>query len=206
MSPFLISIPQSTRNTVFCFQKIFTVLPGRPICSWFFRFMRSTHLCKTHARTLMTKKWQQGKNDFSFQITRNSINNCLGTVGIHFNFVTRWLCVSVTTRLCSNWTTQCLGVLRLDRTHGKLPLTSCSIWAGTRAVKGAVGLWKVFALLGISGNRDPVVMKNNLPFWKVHFCACLIYNSNIPTVHGTDPVMWTGKVKWHWDLVFEMIF
>lgn len=145
MSPFPISIPQSTRNTVFCFQKIFTVLSGRPIWSWFLRFMRPPHLCKTHAQTVVSKKWQRGKNDFSIQITRNSINNCLGMAGVHFSFVTRWLCISVTTRLCSNWTTQSLGVLRLDRTHGKLPLTSCSIWAGTRAVKGAVGLWKVFA-------------------------------------------------------------
>lgn len=64
---------------------------------------------------------------FSPHVTSIPINNCLGTVRLHFNSVTHWLHVHETTRLRSNWTTQCLGVLRLDRTHGKLPLASCSI-------------------------------------------------------------------------------
>jgi len=169
MSPFPISIPQSTRNTVFCFSKdIQSFL-------WLSLLQLNVQIYVKHMHThSQQKNWQWGKSDFSIQITRNSINNCLGTVGICFNFVTLWLRVSVSMRLHSNWTTQCLGVVKLDRAHGKLPLTSCSIWVGTRAVKGAVGLWKEFALLGISGNHDPVVMKTNLPFWKVHFCACLI--------------------------------
>lgn len=133
MPPFPISIPQSTRNTVFCFQKIFAVLSGCPICSWLLRFMRPAHLLYVkHMHTSwQLNKWQWGKSDFSMQITRASISNYLGTVGIRFNSVTHWLCVSVTTRLRSNWTVQRLGVLKLDRAHGKLPLTSCSIWVGT---------------------------------------------------------------------------
>ena len=51
--------------------------------------------CNVFHRYLINSKMTKGKSDFSIQITRDSINNCLGTIGIHFNFVTHWLRVSL---------------------------------------------------------------------------------------------------------------
>lgn len=142
-------------------------------------------LCKTHALKLMTentKKW--GKSDFSIQITRNSISICLETVNLFQLGDPLAPCDSTLIGRHNVW--ESWSWTELTANCLSLPVQS------ERALEPLRELLDFEkCLLGLA-SPGTVVLKTNLPFWKVHFCACPIRNTTGTQCLelGVSPVMW----------------